>query len=1428
MIKRLSFYFFILFSFVSSIGFAQLSDKEKLTEALYLMDENRYSTALPILLELYEKDKENANINYNLGLAYLKSFNEKEKENALPFLLFAIKKASPNYSPFNPREKKAPVDSYFYLAKAQHNDYQFIEARDNLLNFKTYINDKHYLWKDVDKNLKMADYAQKAILNPVNIEVTNLGDLLNGYYPDFSPVVRIDETAIYFTSRRLREDSSNFDIYDPQDGMYYEDLYVSFKDEETETWGSPSPLNINTEGHEATVNLSIDGQTLYIYKDIRGNGELFESKLESDSAGIETWSEPTKLGSDINSKAYETHVTITANGKTLYFISDRDNGFGGKDIYSCNLLPTGQWALSQNAGPILNSEFDEDGVFMHPDGKTLFFSSNGHESMGGYDIMSTTLTDSGWTKPQNLGYPINSVDDDVFFVTTPDGKRAYFSSFKEEGYGEKDVYMLQLLDAEESAITLYRGEFTFIDSRVPPSGALVSITNNNTGQLVGYYNPRMKDGQFSAILETNTSYHFTYEADAYETYEEDIYVPASNNYQEIYKEIKLRPVRVGDGMDPMAGKGLTTASVTGGLMRNGKPVPKIKILLLEENRSLIEQTESDDLGKFAFAKLDPYNTYLIQVVSDTGNPILDYNIDIENNEGEILTFDKIDDNTYIFVPSSQPYEFYGISAKSISGKVKKAGEPIAGLKVRLEDQQKDVIQQQETDQYGEFNFQKLDPNNEYRILFDGDYPDDPEIILTNDLGQELQFIKVSEGVYQYVPVAKPLAKLEDIKGAVTLAGLPVKDLHLMLEEADRSVINKTTTDSLGNFNFWDLNILKPYYIEFEGDFPPDLKLVVSNEDFDLMLFRKIDEGLYRYDPNYKVRLVNENDDLLGKTETDLVNDFNFKKLNPDETYKIIYEGDFPDQQFIDITNEDGVVLRFNKVAEGVYEYVPVAKPLAKLEDIEGAVTVAGIPAKNLSLMLEEKDRTIISKTTTDSLGTFNFMNLDLLKPYYIEFEGDYPPDLKLVVSNEDFDLMLFRKIEEGLYRYDPDYKVRLVNKNEDLLGKTETDLVSDFNFKKLSPDESYKIIYEGDFPDQQFIDITNTEGVVLRFNKTNEGVYQYVPEKDLITAKVVGKNGPIPDTYVRVEDDKRRLISRFKTDDIGEFKFEKLNLDKDFWIVFEKEVVDDVEIIISTTLEKNISLIKHSKFEYQYVPEKDLITAKIVGKNGPIPNTYVRVEDDKRKLISRFKTDDIGEFQFKKLDLDKEFWIVFEEEITDDIEIIISTKIEKSIALIRENEREFRYVPPTNVKSYTMNTEDRPDLQETFPRPEELKNVIAYFQRYFIYNAKDINRQNKDFVAFINDIAELVKLRGYADLIITSSASKVPTKTWKTNAILTKKRAYDTKALLEQIFKEKGITPDQYNFVDLNTLITGPEYKGDYATNRKEYEKYQYVRIFVK
>ena len=174
-------------------------------------------------------------------------------------------------------------------------------------------------------------------------------------------------------------------------------------------------------------------------------GSIYYSKLDGDqwSYGYMLGTDPGDI-TDINTQYHEPSACLSPDGNTLYFVSDRPGGFGGEDIYRCVKLPTGRWSKATNLGPTINTEYDEDAPFMHPDGVTLFFSSNGHKTMGGFDIFFSVKSDSGWYPPQNMGYPINTTDDDVFYVMSSDGKRAYFSSVRPEGLGEQDIYMVTL------------------------------------------------------------------------------------------------------------------------------------------------------------------------------------------------------------------------------------------------------------------------------------------------------------------------------------------------------------------------------------------------------------------------------------------------------------------------------------------------------------------------------------------------------------------------------------------------------------------------------------------------------------------------------------------------------------------------------------------------------------------------------------------------------------------------------------------------------------------------------------------------------------------------------------------------------------------------------------------------------------------------
>jgi hypothetical protein len=525
---------------------AQNSFSAKFLEANTLIEESQYNIALPLWLTLLNEKPENSNLNYKIGLCYLKSANEKNK--ALDYLLKASENISKNYDPFSSLEKKSPVETYFYLAKAYHLNSKIDAAITNYSAFKKKVSKKHYLFKEIDHHLEQCEYAKKAIADPVNIIVSNLGESINSPFADYSPVISVDESTIYFTSRRLRPDSSNYYIKDASDGQHFEDIYVSHNYDDS--WSTPEIVNINSEEHDAVINISTDGQTLFVYKDDKGDGNIYISNRENEG-----WSTLEKLGSNVNEKSRETHAHISPNNNFLYFVSDREGGLGGQDIYVCKRLPNGEWALAQNMGSTINTPYDEEGVFIHPDGKTMYFSSKGHTSIGGYDFFSTTIDEQGiWSTPINLGYPINSTDNDVFFVTSADGKRGYYSSFQQSGYGEKDIYKISLEDASSQPVTLLTGYLKVAGTTETPENSEVVVTNNETGEFIGVYRPRKKDGKFSIILTSNIDYHITYSAEKYQQ-EEDIYIPAISSYQEINRGIILDEVVFGIEAEKMIKSG---------------------------------------------------------------------------------------------------------------------------------------------------------------------------------------------------------------------------------------------------------------------------------------------------------------------------------------------------------------------------------------------------------------------------------------------------------------------------------------------------------------------------------------------------------------------------------------------------------------------------------------------------------------------------------------------------------------------------------------------------------------------------------------------------------------------------------------------------------------------------------------------------------
>lgn len=504
-------------------------------EAEEYFNSEKYAEALPIYLTIESNNLETANINFKIGICYLFSLSEKSK--AIPYLLTATKGVSVKARESSLKERNAPVTAYYYLAQAYHANYQFDKALANYEKFRPFVTDDIEMIANVNRQVAISKTAKELTAKATKIEIKNLGPAINSKYPDYSPVLSADESIIIFTSEREGGTGGKVD----EKGNYYEDIYVAQKDENSDWSGAVgigSP--INTEGHEATIGLSVDGQNLIIYKDDQGDGNIYTSKLKGSS-----WSEPQKMDENINTPDWEPSAAFSADGQTLYFTSNRPGGWGGRDIYRAKRLPNGNWAKAQNLGPDVNTPYEDDAPFIHPDGKTLYFSSTGHKGMGGFDIFYSTLSDSNaWSEPINIGYPINTTEDDIFFVTTPDNKRAYYSSVKPGGYGEKDIYMLNLLELSDKNLTVYRGEIRNQFQEVP-EGLVISVTDNETGELVGEYYPNSSTGKFLFILQPGKNYNINYEAEGYLFQSENMEVTNESAYAIINKAVELAPLTVG-------------------------------------------------------------------------------------------------------------------------------------------------------------------------------------------------------------------------------------------------------------------------------------------------------------------------------------------------------------------------------------------------------------------------------------------------------------------------------------------------------------------------------------------------------------------------------------------------------------------------------------------------------------------------------------------------------------------------------------------------------------------------------------------------------------------------------------------------------------------------------------------------------------------
>jgi len=432
---------------------------------------------------------------------------------------------------------QANVNNSLLLGKLYQLEGMLDEALAEFTVFKTNSGSKKKIEESsIDMYILQVNTAKELIANPADVKIVNMGDVINSEFEDKAPMVSADGKTLIFTSQRPGKSSA----VNPDDGMYFEDIYISRWDTLKKMWGDAEliPGSLNTEGQDAATSISPDGKQIFLFKnDIEAEsrgGDIYVSRLSSSGK----WGAPKSMGKPINTTFAELGASSSPDGKTLYFTSERQGGFGMQDIYMVKRKSRTEWEKPVNLGDVVNTEEDDAGIFIAPDGKTLFFTSKGHNSMGGYDIFKTTLENGKWTKPLNLGYPINTIYDDLCFSLSIDAKTGYISSNRKGGFGARDVYMVDLtnypvlekemkkkVESNAPVMVILKGDIFDASAGAVMEAELVVY--DETGAKVGSTTSSEGSGEYFLTLLTGKTYQVKIEAKGYKPVDEKVEVKAA-------------------------------------------------------------------------------------------------------------------------------------------------------------------------------------------------------------------------------------------------------------------------------------------------------------------------------------------------------------------------------------------------------------------------------------------------------------------------------------------------------------------------------------------------------------------------------------------------------------------------------------------------------------------------------------------------------------------------------------------------------------------------------------------------------------------------------------------------------------------------------------------------------------------------------------
>ncbi|MDA3881660.1 MAG: OmpA family protein [Bacteroidales bacterium] len=616
-------YFLVTTSFVllTLFGFSQIEEqlKDKISDANFFYYNEEYDKALPIFKEVLEKDPDNANINFKTGRCYqLMPF---EAGRSIKYLEKAVLDISEDYVVGSYKERSAPVSALYHLAHAYHMNRYYEEGIEyyKLFREQLFVDDT-YNMQVVERQLESCKTAQEISETPVAVEIYNVGNIINTPYADYNPCITADGNTLFFT--RLMPEENQGEITSYTQRIFYANRLSE------EKWTVPVDITaeLETDGKCALVSVNADGTMLILHKnswseggitDINGGILYYSTKANRTD---QKWTPIEKFNKNINARGTQTHASISADGNTLYFTSDRRGGYGGIDIYQSNYNEEEQeWGPAMNLGRTINTEHDEETPFILEDGKTLYFSSEGHYNMGGFDNFSSQLLDNGlWSEPVNLGYPINSPDDNTFFAPNGDGTTAFYAQARHEGYftfGDIDIYELIVPSYNEYAngipVTV-KGQIKFSDLKDVDGSAKILILNKQD-RVVKDFKPNI-DGTYSVELFMG-EYTFRFIRDEYETIEKYVPIERALIEKTIHVNAQMFP-KIDDKSKYYTIRNIYFDENEDSLNRSALiEIEKIKQVLIENPSLYIEiRTYSDtsNHGKLARQRMRNTINYLIK------------------------------------------------------------------------------------------------------------------------------------------------------------------------------------------------------------------------------------------------------------------------------------------------------------------------------------------------------------------------------------------------------------------------------------------------------------------------------------------------------------------------------------------------------------------------------------------------------------------------------------------------------------------------------------------------------------------------------------------------------------------------------------------------------------------------------------------------